>query len=53
MPYDAVSFLRCQLARKFKTFTVVDPENPKKKKNKVGQVEPKVQAPRLSQVARN
>ena len=52
MPYDAVSFLRCQLARKFKTFTVVDPENPKKKK-KGGQVEPKVQAPRLSQVARN
>ena len=50
MPYDAVSFLRCQLARKFKTFTVVDPE---KNKNKGGQVEPKVQAPRLSQVARN
>ena len=46
MPYDAVSFLRCQLARKFKTFTVVDPEN-LKKKNKGGQVE------RISQVARN
>ena len=52
MPYDAVSFLRCQLARKFKTFTVVDPEN-LKKKNKGGQVEAKAQAQRMSQVARN